>query len=167
MHCTVVAVKMLVMKHMEIVTTARPLKSLVILAKWCPKEYLEAIMSQPGPHGTVHYDPQSMDWMQPKSHRNKCCTIVQGRLNWVHVCTGEGSGVVGLVVKTMHLQKIVYFFSYSKHFLPVYKGIFQYLENWLFSMGALPGEWGGNEVLGSELAGGPLTGWGREHRTRL
>ena len=66
-------------------------------------------MSQPGPHGTVHYDPQSMDWMQPKSHRNKCRTIVQGRLNWVHVCTGEGSGVVGLVVKTMHLQKIVYF----------------------------------------------------------
>ena len=88
MHGPIVAVKVFVMKHVEVISAAGP---------------HEPVMTQPGPHGTVHDDSQGMDGMEAKADGDEGRGVVEGGLHGMHVCTGEGRGIVGLVVQAVDL----------------------------------------------------------------
>ena len=91
MHGPIVAVKMFVMKHVEVISAAGP---------------HEPVMTQPGPHGTVHDDSQGMDGMEAKADGDEGRGVVEGGLHGMHVCTGEGRGIVGLVVQAVDLPGV-------------------------------------------------------------
>ena len=60
-------------------------------------------MPQPGPHGAVHDDGQSVDRVEAETDGDEGSRVVEGGLHWVHVGPGEGGGVVGLVVEAVDL----------------------------------------------------------------
>ena len=60
-------------------------------------------MPQPGPHGAVHDDGQSVDRVEAETDRYEGGGVVEGGLHRVHVGPREGGGVVGLVVEAVNL----------------------------------------------------------------
>ena len=104
MHGAVVTVKVLMVKHVEVVATAWPLEAVMALQEMVMLGILMRWRTnQPGAHGTVDDDSQGVDRVQPKGDGDEGSGVVERGLNRVHVCPGEGCGVVGLVVQGVDL----------------------------------------------------------------
>ena len=84
----VVAVKVPVVKDVEITPTAGP---------------VEPVMTQPGPEAAVHDDSEAVDRVEAEHHGDQGGGVVEAGLHRVHAGAREGSGVVGLVVEIVNL----------------------------------------------------------------
>ena len=85
----VVAVKVPVVKDVEITPTAGP---------------VEPVVTQPGPEAAVHDDSEAVDRVEAEHHGDQGGGVVEAGLHRVHAGAREGCRVVGLVVKVVNLN---------------------------------------------------------------